>query len=196
MLDAGLEVDPVGKQVGVALGGGPGSPQLVLLRPTPDRAAGCCSVTASRSGPPAPDPLEVAAGEALQAEVGQQRHLRLGAAFASVHERRLEAVRGHLPGNFPKSGDPDFHCSYPHQADVLTQVAVAVAPELRDPMVAAATQQFLHFQGSLQQLLRPTSDDRLKNVPRSGDRCDGRQDLVLCTDGVASRADPLQRVSR
>jgi hypothetical protein len=76
-------------------------------------------------------------------------------------------------------------------------VAITVAPELRHPLIAGAAKELFHLrlQGGLQKLLRPTSDHSLQEVMGRRHRCGGWQDLILCRHGVASSADPFQRVS-
>jgi hypothetical protein len=156
-------------------------------------------VTAPQPSPPGPGtPARSHRWKAPPGRGGPAAGPGSGSGARSGARAPTRSPPGPPPGEGPAPPrDPDLHRPHAHPDGALGQVAVTVAPELGRPLLSGPAQELLHLglQGGLEQLLGSTSNDRFEHVLGCGDRCGGRQDLLLCRHGVAPSADPFQRVS-
>ena len=132
---AGLQVQPVGEDVDVALAERPAPPEPVLVFPLllePQDGVRRQPLGGPDQG--AEHRLEVAAGQPLEVEAGEQPALGPRAPLPAAHDLRTERL-GPL-GDIAHPRLADLHRPHPHSDAASGQMAVAVAAELADPLVA------------------------------------------------------------
>jgi len=188
--ESGTEIDPVGPDVGVATAERAGSPAFVIGRPVvlePDDRRG--RQRRSLAEQFAEGRLEVARGEALQIEPGEEALGRGGEVASPGQDRRLERRRVGRDVTHPGRADPDR--PGPDADLARAGIAVAVADVRGPALVVGASEVLVHLgpQGLFEHPSGALPGDGLERVGDHGARL-GRESvrgLVPSHGGVSFR---------